>query len=610
MLSHIPKVTGISLITWSLVFFGSLIITGIIYFQGLYASIQFDDEINLRGLDKIHDFTSAKEFILGGIAGPLGRPLALLTFALQYYAWPTNPELLIEWNIFLHLFNGVLVTTLALNLGGAVFTEQTPALRTGILTGSLWLLLPILTSSSLFIIQRMTTLSAAFTLIGLIFYTRLRLQALNKPERYLIKFSIIVIAFTALAAFSKENGILLPMYILTIEATLFFSSRYHSEHAAWRIWKAIFLYSPLCLIVGYLLLRLPYSDATVLQRGFTATERIASQGYILWLYLFRAFLPTPSSLGPFHDTLWNFDLYQLSLGLILFTCLFILGTFCFRNRKQQPLLAFACLWYLLGHLLESTTFHLELYFEHRNYIPIIGPIFALLAFLSSLQAWKKSLSLFVYAYIALMGLVTYMTTSLWGQPLVAAEIWAMENPKSVRATLHLAKQLELNHDLGAALHVMDRFNINHPDSSLGLQIQALKLACVLDPTGNHNLRLNDLIKNASSARYENWAVSQPEDFHGWLLKNQCKAITFNTVNSIVDAMTSNSGYASNPMALHNLYILKGIIALQYEEITDALQNFDTALSHHIGKDILEVALKVAETHKKTEFIDKWSYAAK
>jgi len=74
-------------------------------------------------------------------------------------------------------------------------------------------------------------------------------------------------------------------------------------------------------------------------------------------------------------------------------------------------------------------------------------------------------------------------------------------------------------------------------------------------------------------------------------------------------MASNPRFASNPIAMHNLYALKGIIALQYDDITSALEYFDTALTYHIGKDLLGVALLVAQTHKKSEFIDKWSYAA-
>jgi hypothetical protein len=83
-----------------------------------------------------------------------------------------------------------------------------------ILVGLVWLLSPILVSSSLFIIQRMTTLMATFIFMGLIFYTKARIAVQNTPEKYLLKLSFIVISFTLLAIFCKENGALLPLYIL------------------------------------------------------------------------------------------------------------------------------------------------------------------------------------------------------------------------------------------------------------------------------------------------------------------------------------------------------------------------------------------------------------
>lgn len=609
MLPQMPKESGYNSIIWSLVFYGALIFTGIIYYESLGASIQFDDTINLLGLDQIHDFDSAKKFILSGIAGPTGRPLALLSFALQYYAWPFNPELLIKWNILLHLLNGVLVTALALNLGRAHFKKHALILQVAVLTGALWMLLPILASSSLFIIQRMTTLSTFFILVGLFFYTRLRNYAPATPEQHLIKLSIITIVFTTLAVLSKENGILLPAYILTIESTIFSLDSYRSIHNTWRIWLSIFLFLPLLAIGSYLILQIPYSDATVLQRGFTATEHIASQGYIIWTYLYRAFLPTPSTLGPFHDASRALDTLQIYLGIALFFCLFICAYLAIHYRKRYPLLAFATLWFLLGHLLESTTIPLELYFEHRNYAPLIGPVFALIAFLSSIKRWKQVVTWSIFAYISLIGLITLMTTSLWGKPLIAAEIWNMDNPKSVRATLHLAKQLEIDHDLATALKVLDRFNNENP-TSLGLQIQALVIACALTPNENHSDRLKTFFNNAPTARFENWAVSQPEDFHDWLLKNECEGINFHSINLIVDAILKNPRYTSHPVAMHNLYVLKGIISLQYDDITNALKYFDTALTYHIGYDALGVALLVAKTHNDSKFINKWSYAAK
>lgn len=595
-------------ILFGVLFWAALTITGWLYSCGLGTGLQFDDEANLKGLANVQNLDTAISFVFSGIAGPLGRPLALLSFVPQAYAWPKSPELMIEWNIYLHLLNGALVTALALRLSALTSTTPAQQLRIAVPSGALWMLLPLLASSSLLIVQRMTTLSAFFIFCGLFCYLSRRLRAANRPERSLLSLSLIVTLFTVLATFSKENGLLFPLYVLSIEASLLSSDRFRSTHKTWKTWQAIFLFFPLIIISAYLISRIPYNEATTLQRNFTGLQRIASEGYILWVYLIRAFLPTPSALGPFHDLTWQLEPHQLSLGLTLFACAVATGILSVCYRKRYPLATFAVLWYLLGHLLESTTIPLELYFEHRNYVPLVGPIFALMAFLSSLRINKKIVTGFIFVYMSLLVLVTYMTTSLWGQPLLAAEIWAKDYPKSVRAALQLAKELEKDHDLKTALRVMDSYNQQY--RNLGLQIVALKVACDLEPEGDHQARLNQLLTSASTARFESWAVDQPEQFHAWLLKHHCAGMNFHTVSFIADAVISNPRYASNPIAMHNLYAIKGLVALQYDDITSALSYFHTALTQHIGKDLLKLSLAIAKSHQNTEFFDKWSSAAK
>jgi len=79
-------------------------------------------------------------------------------------------------------------------------------------------------------------------------------------------------------------------------------------------------------------------------------------------------------LGFYHDD------FQASAGwLTPWTTLpAVLGLLCVALaalvvRRRFPLFAFAVLFFLAGHLLESTVFPLELVFEHRNYLPSIAP---------------------------------------------------------------------------------------------------------------------------------------------------------------------------------------------------------------------------------------------
>lgn len=581
-----------------------LLFTYWLYSHSLTASLQFDDQANLNGLSTIHNFSTAIDFIFEGIAGPLGRPIALSTFTIQYYAWPDHPEIFLKWNILIHLINGSLVTWLALSLSKIQQPLQTTRTMVAVITGSTFLLLPLLVSSSLFIIQRMTILSATFVFSGLIFYTKVRIKSLSNPDKHLLKLGLITVLFTTLAAFTKENGALLPIYILIIEITFFSSKTYSCNHIHWKIWKAIFLFIPLIAILVFVVKRAHYSETTILIRGFTSAERIAAQGYILWQYLLNAFITSPSKLGPFHDTVWNFNRETLLTGWFLYSVILIIVICAIYYRKRNKLLSFAILWYFAGHILESSTLSLEFYFEHRNYTPMIGPIFSLVAYLFSIKKQKNIIKASIVAYLIIISTITYQTTTLWGQKLIAAKMWSIENPDSTRATLHLAKQLEESRFPREALKVLRRFNNKH-DFSLGLQIHELILSCALNPTLDHAEHLIKIQKNSPEARYEGWASESPENLHSFLLKHTCKNIDFNSVRIIADQMIQNKRYQANRKSIHQLYALKALLDLQYDEPRNALKNFDIALTKHVSPELLYLALWVAKLQNDSDFIKKW-----
>src|SRR5450759_876568 len=81
---------------------------------------------------------------------------------------------------------------------------------------SAWLLHPLNLTGVLYIVQRMTSLAALFTLLGLIAYLHGRQQLASGKAGWgwiLAGFAL----FTPLAIFSKENGALLPVFMLSLE---------------------------------------------------------------------------------------------------------------------------------------------------------------------------------------------------------------------------------------------------------------------------------------------------------------------------------------------------------------------------------------------------------
>jgi hypothetical protein len=93
------------------------------------------------------------------------------------------------------------------------------------------------------------------------------------------------------------------------------------------------------------------------------------------IYLGEIFLPTNAGVSLFHDD------FQISTSFLnplstLFSVLFLFGLagVAWYWRKSQPVLFLGIAWFFVMHILESTYLPLELYFDHRNYMAMIGPI--------------------------------------------------------------------------------------------------------------------------------------------------------------------------------------------------------------------------------------------
>ena len=226
------------------------------YSPGITGSIQFDDLGSLGELAFVEDFSSALTYVLSGTAGPLGRPLARATFLLEAHAWPSAPEVFLRTNILLHLLNGALVAWFLYLLGILRQQSEQGSALIACGTGAIWMLLPILASSSLFIVQRMTTLSATFVLAGAIAYLYQRRAIERHPVLVLAGMTLSLGLGVVLGALTKENGALLLVYMLAVELTLLNRPRVITR-SRWRLWFSVVLVLPGAILLAYLATRIP-----------------------------------------------------------------------------------------------------------------------------------------------------------------------------------------------------------------------------------------------------------------------------------------------------------------------------------------------------------------
>src|SRR5690606_28809210 len=117
----------------------------------------------------------------------------------------------------------------------------------------------------------------------------------------------------------------------------------------------------------------------------------------------------------------------------------------------------AGLWFFSGHLLESTVFPLELYFEHRNYLPMIGILLAAAIWVVNVSIQgRRWLLPFACIWIAYAAWLTQVQAPIWGNRRALVAIWAIEHPNSPRAVQQKAADLfEIGHPKSAAQTLLD-----------------------------------------------------------------------------------------------------------------------------------------------------------
>lgn len=550
--------------------FAFLALIAAIYAQAMQGGFIYDDAANLLPLAEVNDLDSALVYIFSGESGPLGRPVALATFALQYSAWPDAVHQFLWVNILIHLVNGLLVTYFAWLLAKTVPSLHEIALPFCASVGILWLLQPLHASASLHVIQRMTTLCTSFMLLGLIGYLIGRQHILGGSLRGWAIMLPSLIVFGLLAIFTKESGLLLPIYIWVLEITILPKP---TEHRAFLWWRRL-LYVPLLVLFAYLASHTTHLFGMT-HRGFSLWQRLLSEGPILWHYLYLLLLPRASELGPFHDDLIAVQsLAQSPEAIFAWLAWLLVIVAAVMYRRRWPWFSFAIAWFLLGHALESTLVNLELYFEHRNYLPSLGIVATICAkFWQIPTNYRRTALSIAILYSALLGFVLLEVTNAWGNPRVAGQLWATKHPDSLRAVQFLANNLLAQHDLKAASKLIGSAYARHPER-IGLGLEKIQLDCELGQDVHQQIQaIKPLIPSAPSDYSMDGTL---EKYLNLSKQNKCHGLDNGVILELIDALFQNPLIRQKPVFRFRLHHLKARLFYQEGLGEPTLQELEAA----------------------------------
>ncbi|HEX5339677.1 MAG TPA: hypothetical protein VFX47_02210 [Gammaproteobacteria bacterium] len=438
---------------WILAIVSACVLATLAYLPGLPGPFVFDDYVNIVQNVSLNlpdlSWHSLLDASFSVDAGPLMRPVSMLTFALNRYFFGVEPFSFKLVNLLIHLINGLLIFLLLRHLLIAFRKLYAPTLTQksldwlAALTGTLWLVHPLNLTAVLYVVQRETSLSSLFVLSGVNLYAWARLRQLDGRNTHWFLFPGTVL-FGGLAMLSKESGALMPCYMLAVEACLF-QFRFPDKRTQWTIagYFAVFLLLPgLAALVWIFALGHP-GILSYAWRDFTMGERLLTESRVVWLYIFWTLLPRISSLSLYHDDIpLSHDLLHPLTTLP--ACLGLLALVCvaFAVRRRWPLVTLGIVWFFAGQLLESTIFPLQIAFEHRNYLADLGILLAAMSLIFPLHRETALLKL-RYTFCALLVIsfagVTLQRAWDWRNPLTLAESEAYYHPDSPYATYQLGQ---------------------------------------------------------------------------------------------------------------------------------------------------------------------------
>lgn len=429
-----------------------------IYSNTFHAAWHMDDLPNIVNnrplhIENLRPHTLWQTFFAKpGHFGSLYRPVACLTFALNWLLGENDTTVYHATNISIHAITAFLIYLVVIQL------FQTPALNSqaadspprqvALLCALLWAVHPLQTQAVDYIVQRMAQLSALFYLLAMLLYLKGRLSPLRRVQWS----CFISCGFSAfLGIMSKENATMLPLTLFLLEVCFFRRGRFNIKTrylvGAGCIGAFMIYVVGVNLFMGgdYFFFLKGYSN-----RPYTPLQRLLTETRILWLYLSQLVLPLPGRFSIEHDIVLSVSLFNplatlpATLGIVSAIGIGILAI------NKHPVVAFGILFFFLNHLIESSIIGLELVFEHRNYLPDIFLFFPFAMGICRIKARIQSRSnkalilasnaLLVLLVVAL-GSFTYIRNQVW---LTGETLWLdalKKAPNSARAVNTLAIRL-------------------------------------------------------------------------------------------------------------------------------------------------------------------------
>lgn len=423
-----------------------LLLGGLVYWPGLEGGFIFDDYPNLVD-DPDWKVTSLewaqwRSAAGSGIASIFGRPLAVLSFAVNYYFTGMDPWPMKLAGLLLHLGNGVLVFWLCRRL----FALAMPAGGRGSylpwLLALAWIVHPLQVSTVLYVVQRMEVGAHLGVLLALLSYLRARSAQMTGGRAW--PWWLACGAATLFGLGFKETALLVPGYALMLEVCLLRSRGLDGRPIRGLVVSYVVGAATAGLIFVLKILPSAMAPGRYALRDFTLGERLLTQLVALVAYLRQMLLPWPEGLWFYYDNFpVSHGLFSPPATLWALTILLALLALAIICRRRWPMTTLGIAWFFVAHALTSNVMPLELVFEHRNYFALLGILLAVVQPLAwlGLRLGRGVAGLIAALLVAFIAFLGFIQVQSWADPLQLALTLSSRNPESSRAGYELGRKL-------------------------------------------------------------------------------------------------------------------------------------------------------------------------
>jgi tetratricopeptide (TPR) repeat protein len=391
------------------------------------------------------------------------RPLAYISFALNYYFGGYEVSGYHAVNTVIHVINGILVYFLSFfilrqlpgvdgrrSTGGRL--PQVP-LMAG-LAALIFTVHPLQTQSVTYVVQRMNGMAVMFYLLSFLLYILGR----SAKKRQWLLFSASLVSW-GLALGSKEIAATLPLVIMLYE--WYFIRDLRMDWLRRNLKYAIGVLV-LLLILAFLftggdpLERIPDTYA---RRDFSITERLLTQFRVVVFYISLVLFPLPARQNLIHQFPVSTSMFSPATTFWSFAVIVALICLAVWLAKRQRLVSFCILWFLLNLAIESSVIGLEIIYEHRLYLPMFGAaLLAVYLIFNGLPGRQRVAGAVSLAAILMLGTAAFTRNGIWRDEMTLWSDVVSKNPTSLRA----------QNDLGLALKEQGRTEeaIRHFENAL------------------------------------------------------------------------------------------------------------------------------------------------